>query len=151
MVIRDCPTRMMRSYRIWSISPFAPPTIPSFPRPPAMAPAEIERDTLHIYIAPVSRLEGRTRRTVKGRERASKVKGRERASARACPVALSSARRKRSFFSGLQFNKLRGGSQRGGRSKQSKQTSKQALSADWPSSRARGPSQTYLVSGKPAL
>ena len=139
MVIRDCPTRMMRSYLIWSISPFAPPTIPSFPRPPAMAPAEIERDTLHIYIVPVSRLEGRTDAEDGEGQRESEQSQRERASARTCPVALSSARRKRSFFSGLQFNKLRGGSQRGGRSKQSKQTSKQAPSAYWPSSRAGPP------------
>ena len=90
MVIRDCPTLMMRSrsYLIWSISPFAPPTIPSFPRPPWRQLRS--REIRYIYIVPVSRLEGRTRRTVKGRARegASKVKGRERPRARASRRAV---------------------------------------------------------------
>ena len=59
MVIRDCPTLtlMMRSYLIWSISPFAPPTIPSFPRPPWRQLRS--REIRYIYIVPVSQSLGR--------------------------------------------------------------------------------------------
>ena len=48
-----------------------------------MAPAEIERDTLHIYIVPVSRLEGRTDAEDGEGQRESEQSQRERASARA--------------------------------------------------------------------